>query len=116
MNMETIILQQAAQPQGPNPLINLAFFALIIFIMYWLLIRPQMKKAKEQRKFIENLREGDKIVTLGGIHGEIVKLYDNTLKLRTGDNTIITVDRAAVSLDFTKQAYPKTIEKKEKSK
>ncbi len=109
------IFLQAQQPAGPDPMFNLLFFALILIVMYWLLIRPQMKKAKEQRRFIEQLQPGDKVVTLGGIHGEITKVYDRTFLLRTADNTMITVDRSAVSLDLTKQAYPKTLEKKAKT-
>ena len=72
-----------ASPDGqPNSSFSLIMMGAIIFVFWLFMIRPQAKKAKDQKKFIENLQKGDKIVTIAGIHGTINKVNeDNTLQL-----------------------------------
>jgi preprotein translocase subunit YajC len=76
-----------------------------IILVFWLfMIRPQAKKAKDQKKFIENLQKGDKIVTIAGIHGTINKLNeDNTLQLETSPGSYIKIERSAISMEWTAQ-------------
>lgn len=84
---------------GAGGLLSFLPFILIFVIMYFLLIRPQAKKQKEQQKMIQELKQGDEVVTIGGIHGSVAGLrdQDNTVILKIGENHKITIDRAAVS-------------------
>ena len=74
---------------------------LIIVVFYFFFIRPQMKKSKDQRKFRESLSKGDKIVTIGGIHGRIAELKDNTVVLEISNQVKIVIDRSAIAMDNT---------------
>ncbi|MFA8450956.1 MAG: preprotein translocase subunit YajC [Bacteroidales bacterium] len=74
------------------------FIALLIVVFYLFFIRPQTKRAKQQRKFREALKKGDNVVTIGGIHGKIAEINEKTIVLDIG-NTKITVEKAAVSMD-----------------
>ncbi len=95
--MIELIMQAQARPAG-EPFVSLLFLALIMLIFYLFLIRPQAKRAKELRRFIENAKPGFKIVTTGGIHGEIIKVYDNTFLIRTAGKTEIKVDKTRLAL------------------
>ncbi len=70
---------------------------LIFVIFYFLLIRPQSKKAKDHREMMGNLKKGDKIVTNGGIHGVIEGVDENTLTVKISENTKIKVGRSYVA-------------------
>jgi preprotein translocase subunit YajC len=72
-------------------------FILIIAIFYFLIIRPQNKKQKETKRMLEALKKGDKIVTIGGVHGTIVTVDAQTVVVRVDDNTKIKFARSAVS-------------------
>ena len=85
---------------------TLLMFGLIILVMYFFMIRPQMKKQKEQKKFRESLNKGSKVVTIGGIHGKIVEVKDTTVVIDIGNDTKMKVERAAISMDFS----PETVE------
>jgi preprotein translocase subunit YajC len=76
-----------------------------IILVFWLfMIRPQAKKAKEQKKFIENLQKGDKIVTIAGIHGTINRINeDNTLQLETSPGSYMKIEKSAISQEWTQQ-------------
>lgn len=69
----------------------------IFVIFYFLLIRPQQKKAKEHRQFLENLKRGDRIITAGGIVGEIVSISDQVLTVEIADKVRVEVGRAYVA-------------------
>ena len=70
---------------------------LIFVIFYFLLIRPQQKKAKEQKNMIDNLKKGDKIVTSGGIYGFIEAVGTNTVTLKVGENVKIKLGKPYVA-------------------
>ena len=77
---------------------SLIFLGLIIVVFYFFMIRPQMKKTKEAKKFRESLKKGDKIVTIGGIHGKIVE--DNneaTFVIETEGGGRLRIERIAVA-------------------
>lgn len=76
---------------------GLISIAIMFAIFYFLLIRPQQKRQKERNAMLDALKKGDKIVTLGGIHGVIVELDDDTFVLRVAENLKITFERSAVS-------------------
>lgn len=100
-----MIFLQGAAPGGFNPmmLILLGMFA----VMYFFMIRPQQKKAKEQKSFIEELKKGDRIVTMGGIHGKIVSVSPDTgtLLLEVSEGTKIKLDKSVVSMEYTQASY-----------
>jgi len=70
---------------------------LIFVIFYFLLIRPQQKKAKEHKSMIENLKKGDKIITSGGIYGVIEAVGSNTVTVKVGENVKIKLGKAYVA-------------------
>ena len=70
---------------------------IIFVIFYFLLIRPQQKKAKQLQEMINNLKKGDKVVTSGGIYGRIVSLDDNAVKLEIADKVHIKLNRGNIS-------------------
>lgn len=77
---------------------------LVVVVFYFFMIRPQMKKQKELKKFRENLQVGDKIVTIGGIHGKILEVADTTVLLSCESSTKLRVEKSAVSQSFDEQA------------
>ena len=72
-------------------------FIAIIAIFYFLIIRPQNKKQKETKKMLEALKKGDRVVTIGGIHGTIQTVREQSVIVRVDDNTKIEFSRSAVS-------------------
>lgn len=101
MNMHSILL--LAQPSGGQQsgggYSMLIFLGLMIVVFYFFMIRPQQKKQKQIQKFRENLKRGDKIVTIGGIHGKIVDVQDTTFTIEISDNVKVTIEKAAVAID-----------------
>lgn len=99
MNSIIFILLQA-QPGGGGmmPILLIGMVA----VMYFFMIRPQQKRAKEQKQFQESLVTGDKIVTTAGIHGRITRVNDNgTVVIEVDRNTNVTMDRSAISSEMT---------------
>ena len=72
-------------------------FALIILIFYFFIIRPQNKKQKETEKMIAALKKGDKVVTIGGIHGVVSSTKENTIIVKVDDNAKIEFNRTAIA-------------------
>ncbi|GIV33094.1 MAG: preprotein translocase subunit YajC [Chitinophagales bacterium] len=96
-----IVLLQGGQG---SPVPTLLFMVAIFAVMYFFMIRPQAKKAKEQKKFISEIKKGDKVVTAGGIHGRVAKVNDDTFLLEVDGGTKIKVEKSVISMDFTKAA------------
>ncbi len=85
--------------QPNDPIIGLILpFAAIFLIFYFLVLRPQSKKRKETKVYLESLKKGDKVVTIGGIHGVITAIREDsgTLTLKVDDDTKMEFDKAAV--------------------
>lgn len=78
------------------------FLGLMIVVFWLFFIRPQAKRAKNQKKFIEDLNKGDKVVTIAGIHGTINKVNeDGTLSIEVSPGTYIKIEKSAISMDWT---------------
>ena len=75
---------------------------LMFVLLYFLMIRPQMKRAKEQKAMIEALQKGDEVVTAGGIVGRITKLTDQYVTVEVAPNTEVVVQRSAVQVPLPK--------------
>jgi len=81
---------------GDGNLTNILFIGLMFLVFYFFMIRPQMKKQKELKKFREGLAKGDHIVSIGGIHGRILEVTDTTVLIET-EKTKIRLDKSAVN-------------------
>ena len=94
-----ILLMAPQGGQQQNPIMSFLPIVLIIIVFYFFMIRPQMKKAKEQKKFREGLKKGDKIVTIGGLHGKIAEIQETTIIIETEGGIKLRFEKSAVSLD-----------------
>src|SRR5919107_4716998 len=95
-----MFLLQAAPSGGLG--ITPIFMGLMILVFWLFFIRPQAKKAKQQKTFIENLQKGDKVVTIAGIHGTINKVNeDGTLMLEINPGSYIKIEKSAISMEWT---------------
>ncbi|MFZ9943683.1 MAG: preprotein translocase subunit YajC [Bacteroidia bacterium] len=101
-----IVLQAQGAPGGG--MANLVMILLIVVIFYFFMIRPQMKKAKLERQFKETLQKGDKVITIGGIHGKIVEIADTTFLLEVDSNVKVRLEKSAVSAEATKAYRDRT--------
>ena len=88
---------QAATGAQPNALLQMLPLLLIFVVFYFLLIRPQQKRAKETKAMLEALQKGDEVITAGGIVGKISKLTDQYAAVEIAPNVEISVQRAAIS-------------------
>jgi preprotein translocase subunit YajC len=100
-----LFLLQAQGGGGPFGGFSGIIFMGAIMIVFWLFfIRPQAKKAKQQKSFIDNLQKGDKVVTIAGIHGAINKVNeDGTVSLEINPGSYIKIERSAISMEWTTQ-------------
>lgn len=97
--MTSVILQASN-----SMLSTIVPMVLIMIVFYFFMIRPQVKKAKDHKKLVEDLKIGDKIVTTAGIHGKIIGSNDTTFLIEVEGGTKIRFDKSAISLDATKAA------------
>ena len=86
-------------PQGEpgNPIMTFLPLIAIVGIFYFLIIRPQSKKQKETQKMLSALRKGDRVVTIGGIHGVIQTVRESTIILKVDENVKLEINRGAIS-------------------
>jgi preprotein translocase subunit YajC len=96
MMMNVLLMAPA---DGGGGIMSLLPFILIIIVFYFFMIRPQMKKAKDQKKFREALKKGDKIITIGGIHAKITDIQETTFTIEVEGGTKMKIEKNAVSMD-----------------
>ena len=92
-----LLMAPGGEGGGPSTIIMLV---LMFGVFYFFMIRPQMKKQKELRKFRESLKAGDDIVTIGGVHGKIKSIQETTILMKLEDGTIMKIERSAIITDF----------------
>ena len=92
-------LQNPVATKGPAGVQSLIFLVLIIVVFYFFMIRPQMKRQKDLRKYREALQKGDKVITTGGIYGKIDGLKDNYIIVEIDNNVKIKIDKSAILKD-----------------
>jgi len=91
-----------AGPSGGAGSFQIIFLVGMILVFWLFFIRPQAKKSKDQKKFIENLQKGEKIVTIAGIHGKIQQVNeDGTLSLEVNPGNYIKIEKSAISMECT---------------
>lgn len=97
MLLNVLLMGQPAQ--GQNPYQGFIMLLLIVVVFYFFMIRPQMKRQKELRKFRESLQKGDKVITTGGIYGRIDSMKDNYIMVEVDTNVKIKIDKSAILKD-----------------
>jgi len=101
--ISTANAQQAAASADPTGgLMQLLPIILMFVVLYFLMVRPQMKRAKEHKALVEGLAKGDEVVTGGGIAGRVTRVSDNFLALEIADTVEIQVQKQAVTLVLPK--------------
>ena len=96
------ILLMGGSPQQGGGSVQLFMMGAIILVFWLFMIRPQAKKAKEQKKFIDNLQIGDKIVTIAGIHATVNKVNeDGTLQIEVNPGSYLKIEKSAISQDWS---------------
>ncbi len=96
MNLTDFLFLAQADPAAPAPWMQFVPLIFIFVVFYFLLIRPQQKKAKDQAKLVAALETGDRVVTNAGIHGVVTNLKDRTAIVRVADNVKIEFDRGSI--------------------
>jgi preprotein translocase subunit YajC len=79
-----------------DPLTSFLPLIIIFVVFYFLLIRPQTKKAKQHKEMVESLAKGDEVITNGGLLGRIVKVSDNFVDVELADSVVVKLQRQAV--------------------
>lgn len=97
MDILTILLQ--ATETSENSWLSMLPLFLILVVFYFFFIRPQTKKNKEQKKFREELKKGDKVVTIGGVHGKVAEIKETTIVLDCGNTIKLNIEKSAVVMD-----------------
>jgi len=96
MSLDTFVLAMATPQQGANPLVSFIPLIAMLAIFYFILVLPMKKKQQKVQAFLAALKEGDRIVTSGGIFGTITRLKDDAIQIQIAQNVKIDVSRAAV--------------------
>jgi len=102
--MYSIILQAQS---GTAWQLQMLFFGAIILVFYFFMIRPQQKKAKDAKKFTEEIKKGDYVVTIGGVHGYVAELEGDTFILEVEKGGRIKFSKSAISMEATRTAAGK---------
>ena len=98
-----ILLFMPSEGEEGGGIMSFLPLILIILVFYLFFIRPQMKKSKDQKKFRESLQKGQKVVTIGGLHGKIIEVKETSVVLDVGNQMKLTFDKSAVALDSSSQ-------------
>lgn len=91
----------AGDGQQGSSLMSFLPLLLIMVVFFFFFIRPQMKKAKDQKIFREALKKGDRVITIGGVHAKVYEVKDATLIIEISDGVRIEIEKSAVSNDGT---------------
>ncbi len=108
MNVYALMLM-SPPPTGaaaPAPWMQLLPWVAIFVVFYFFMIRPQSVKTKEERKFRDNLQKGDRVVTIGGMHGKIAESSPEWVILESESQARFKIERSAISKETTLSAYP----------
>lgn len=106
MNMLSILLMAPPQGQGTgggSMASSLILMVLIFVVFYFFFIRPQVKRQKDQKKYREALAKGQKIITIGGIHGKIIELQETTCTIEVEGGVKLRIEKSAVASDAQDQ-------------
>ena len=107
MNQLSVILMMGGQGGEGSPVTSIVFLVLIFGVFWLFMIRPQMKKQKDQQKFREAIGKGDKIITIGGVHGKIIEVQDTTFIIEVEGNNRLKIEKSAVSMESSQALQKK---------
>lgn len=93
--------------EGGNPAGSLIMFAILFVVMWVVMIRPQQKRQKELKAKQESLKNGDKVITIGGMHATVNSVSDTTVSLRIADGIFVKYDKSAIATTVTKKGDDK---------
>jgi preprotein translocase subunit YajC len=96
MSLDRLLLAMATPQQGANPLISFLPLIALLAIFYFILVLPMKKKQQKVQAFLQALKEGDRVVTSGGMFGTITKLKDDAVQLQIAQNVKVDVSKAAI--------------------
>lgn len=99
--LNVLLMAPPAGAEGGNPIMQFLPLILIFVVFYFFMIRPQMKKTKDQKKYRESLKKGDKVITIGGIHGKIAEVNDSTFIIEVEGGNRLKIERSAISMEST---------------
>jgi preprotein translocase subunit YajC len=103
MSIINVLLMAAPQGGDSNPLMNFLPIVLVGVVFYFFMIRPQTKKMKDQKSFVDSIKKGDKVITIAGIHGKIAEVNDDSFILEIENNVRMKIEKTAISLDASKK-------------
>ena len=109
MNKLGILLQIPAETAdgGQGMITQIMMFGAIFLVFYLFMIRPQMKKQKESKKFKESLINGTKVVTIGGVHGKIMEVKEDTVIIEVEGGNRLKMEKAAIAKEFAAEEMAK---------
>lgn len=94
MDLYVLMAQPGAEP---NPIATFLPLVLIFVVFYFFIIRPQRKKEDERKKMIEAVKKGDKVITIGGLYGNVTQVDDASLLVQVDTNTKLRIEKTAVA-------------------
>lgn len=92
-------LELSSVENNSGGMMNIIFLVAIFIIFYFFMVRPQNKKRKELQNLRDNLKKGDNVVTIGGIHGKVVEVKETTVLITVDASTKLKIDKSSISLD-----------------
>jgi preprotein translocase subunit YajC len=98
--MTAVYLQAGSGGFFSDPM-NLVLISATMFVIYFFMLRPNQKRAKEGKDFFDNLQKGDKIITAGGIHGKVVKIGETSIDIEISNNNVMTVEKNFISTELS---------------
>lgn len=114
MLMHVLLLGGTQGAGGQGGIMGMMPFLLIIVVMYVFFILPQTRKAKAQRKFREELKKGDKIVNVAGIHGKIIEMGDTNMVIELEEGVRMRIEKSSISMEATQALNNPKVEKEKK--
>lgn len=106
--MLNFIILQATTSSQNGWMGQLLLFGGIALVFYFFMIRPQQKKSKDQKTFLESIKKGDQVVTIGGLHGRVFSIEDDTVTIEIDKGIKMKYEKSAISLEASKKYTPKT--------
>jgi len=99
MTQLNFVLLMMGQGQEGDPMSMMIFMGVMVAVFYFFMIRPQMKKRKEMQKFRTEMQKGDKIMTIGGIHGKVNAIKEDAIIMEVEGGVLLKIDKNAIIKD-----------------
>ena len=105
MNLLIAMAPQGGSGAGGGSMVStFVMFGAIFLIFYFMIIRPQQKRAKEREKLLSSIEKGDKVITSGGVHGTVAGVEEKTILLQVTENVKLKIERSAISTILNRDA------------